>query len=277
MTLRLTILCENSVGRPLGLIGEHGFACFLQTPSGDFLFDTGSGLGIDTNAELLNLELANLQGIILSHGHYDHVGGLAKVLARTGPINVYAHPDLFSPRVSLAGAKPRQIGVPYSREQLEQLGARFHFSREAVDLTPELMISGEIPRTTDFELGDPNLCCADPNGIMHPDPLADDLSLFIKTDQGLTVLLGCAHAGLINILEYARQLTEGQDLHTVVGGTHLMFYDDQQFRQTLERLDGYHIERLGAAHCTGLQQASRLATHFGERFFFASVGTVLEI
>ncbi|MDT8421817.1 MAG: MBL fold metallo-hydrolase [Desulfuromonadales bacterium] len=277
MTLRLTILCENSVGRPLGLIGEHGFACFLQTPSGDFLFDTGSGLGIDTNADLLNLELADLRGIILSHGHYDHVGGLAKVLARTGPINVYAHPDLFSPRVSLAGEPPRQIGVPDSREQLEQLGARFLFSRAAVELTPELTISGEIPRTTDFEQGDPNLCCADPNGIMRPDPLADDLSLFIKTARGLTVLLGCAHAGLINILDYARQLTGEKSLHTVVGGTHLLFYDDMQFRLTLERLEGFNIERLGAAHCTGLQQAARLAAHFGDKFFFAAVGTALEI
>lgn len=277
MSLRLTILCENSVGRPLGLIGEHGFACHLETPSGNYLFDTGGGLGIETNARLLNLDLTALKGIILSHGHYDHVGGLPKVLAQTGPIDVFAHPDLFKPRFSLGETENRAIGVPNSRKELEQLGARFLFSKAPVELTPQLTISGEIPRVTDFEIGDPKLCCTGDSNSLHPDPLADDLSLLIKTEQGTSVLLGCAHAGLINILEYARALTEQQDLHTVVGGTHLMFYDDIQFRRTLERLDGYRIARLGAAHCTGLPQAASLSAHFGNRFFFASVGCTLEV
>jgi len=277
MTVRLTILCENSVGRPLGLIGEHGFSCHLETPSGNYLFDTGSGLGIAANARLLNLKLNDLQGIVLSHGHYDHVGGLSKVLAQTGPIDVYAHPELFIPRYSLAGSEQRVIGVPDSQTELEQLGARFQFSKDPVELTPELVISGEIARTTDFENGDPKLCCAGKDGILNPDPLADDLSLLINTEQGLSVLLGCAHAGLINILEHARSLSGQQDIHAIVGGTHLMFYDDLQFQQTLERLDGYQIEKLGAAHCTGLPQAARLAEHFKDRFFFASVGSTLEI
>lgn len=277
MSIKLTILCENSVGRPLGLIGEHGFACHLETPSGNFLFDTGGGLGIETNARLLDLDLKSLRGIILSHGHYDHVGGLPKVLAQTGSIDVYAHPDLFKPRVSLGGKKERDIGVPNSREALEELGARFRFSSAPVELTPELTISGKIPRITDFEQGDSNLCCMGSDGSYHPDPLADDLSLLIKTERGISVLLGCAHSGLINILEHVRARTGRQDLHAVVGGTHLMFYDDQQFKKTLQRLDSYRIRKIGASHCTGLPQAARLAAHFGERFFFASVGSTLEI
>jgi 7,8-dihydropterin-6-yl-methyl-4-(beta-D-ribofuranosyl)aminobenzene 5'-phosphate synthase len=277
MSLRITILCENSVGRPLGLIGEHGFACHLETSSGNYLFDTGGGLGIATNARLLNLDLKNLQGVILSHGHYDHAGGLPKVLAQSGPIDIYAHPDLFTPRVSLSGNNRREIGVPQTREELEKLGARFHLRSKPVKLTPELLLSGEIPRITDFEQGDTKLCCPGNDGSVHPDPLADDLSLFIQTEQGLTVLLGCAHAGLINILEHARKLTDTQDIHSVVGGTHLMFYDDDQFRKTLKHLDQYNIDKLGAAHCTGLPQASRLAAHFGDRFFFASVGCTLKV
>lgn len=277
MTLRLTILCENSVGRPLGLLGEHGFACHLQTPAGDYLFDTGSGLGIETNARLLNLDLGALKGIILSHGHYDHVGGLKQVLAHTGPIDVYAHPDLFTERVSTAAAQPRSIGVPHSRSELEQLGARFHFNRAPVELTEELLISGEIPRVTSFEQGDSNLCRVDADGSFHPDPLADDQSLFIRTEKGLTVLLGCAHAGLINILEQARHLTGEQKIHCVLGGTHLMFYDEAQLEQTLQRLDGYAIDKLGAAHCTGLSRAARLAAHYGERFFFATVGSSVAV
>ena len=277
MGLRLTVLCENSVGRPLGLIGEHGFACHLETPSGNYLFDTGGGLGIETNARLLNLDLAALKGIILSHGHYDHAGGLPAVLARTGPIDVYAHPELFTPRFSLGESGRRAIGVPQTREALEQLGARFRFSAEPLELTPQLTLSGTIPRITAFERGDPKLCRVAAGGALQPDPLADDLSLLISTEQGLSVLLGCAHAGLINILEHARTLTGQRQLHTVVGGTHLMFHDESQFRQTLQRLADYRLARLGAAHCTGLPQAARLAAQFGERFFFASVGCTLDV
>lgn len=277
MKLRLTILCENSVGRPLGLIGEHGFSCHLETPAGNYLFDTGSGLGIETNARLLNINLEELQGIILSHGHYDHVGGLPQILIQTGPIDVYGHPDMFKPRYSVSGEQKREIGIPHNRSYLEQLGARFHLSSESVELAPGLVISGEIPRTTDFEQGDANLCCPAEDGSLQPDKLKDDLSLYITTEQGLTVLLGCAHAGVINILKHARILSGEQNIHSVIGGTHLMFYDDNQFQQTLEQLDSYGIEKLGAAHCTGLQQAAKLAAHFGERFFFASAGCTVEI
>jgi len=277
MKPRLTIVCENSIGRPLGLIGEHGFACHLETEHGNYLFDTGSGLGIMTNVKLLDLDLKDLRGIILSHGHYDHAGGLKKVLELTGPIDIYAHPKLFTPRFSNSNEGQREIGVPFPQKELERMGACFHFSKKPVELTPELVISGEIPRTTDFEQGDSRLCCRDQDGSLSPDPLADDLSLLIKTDNGLSVLLGCAHAGLINTLKQTLNLTGMQDLHAVIGGTHLMFCDDSQFQQTLEQLDNYQIKKLGAAHCTGLPQAAKLAAHFGERFFFASAGCSLDL
>ncbi|HKJ04234.1 MAG TPA: MBL fold metallo-hydrolase [Geopsychrobacteraceae bacterium] len=277
MSTRLTVVCENSVGGPLGLIGEHGLACHLATTQGNYLFDTGSGLGIITNAKLLGLNLKELRGIIISHGHYDHAGGLKKVLELTGPIDVYAHPGLFTPRFSISETEQREIGVPHRQKELEQLGARFHFDREAVELTPELTITGEIPRLTGFERGDHRLCCTDKDGGLIPDPLADDLSLLIRTDKGLSVLLGCAHAGLINILKHTLNLTGEHELHAVIGGTHLMFCDDRQLQITLEQLDNYQIKKLGAAHCTGLPQAAKLAAHLGERFFFASAGCSLEL
>lgn len=105
MTIRLTILCENSVAIPFGVIGEHGFACFVETPDGNYLFDTGQGFGIVQNSLALNKDLRSINAVMISHGHYDHTGGLPEVLKLKGEVNVYGHPDIFAKESGLQGIK----------------------------------------------------------------------------------------------------------------------------------------------------------------------------
>ena len=95
MPIKFTILCENSVGVPFSAVGEHGFACFIESDSGNYLFDTGQGLGILQNAAVLNKDLSSIKAIMISHGHYDHTGGLPQVLQRCGRVPVYAHKGNF--------------------------------------------------------------------------------------------------------------------------------------------------------------------------------------
>jgi len=268
---RLTILCENSVRPMAGLIGEHGFACYVETPDGNYLFDTGQGLGLIQNAVVLKKSLSDLKAVLLSHGHYDHTGGLPDVLRRTGPIDIYGHPDLFLPRYR----ENRFIGVPHRREYLEAMGARFVLSKEMTEVAPGLWLTGEVPRRTPFEQGDPLMtvtCCG---GSVH-DELLDDLSLVIDSAQGLILVLGCAHAGLVNIMEHVLEKTGKDGFYAIIGGTHLGFADDAQFEQTLRALDNYRVAKLGVSHCTGLPHAARLQAILGDRFFFGSVGSVLE-
>jgi len=279
MSIRLTILCENNVDKvsPYGLLGEHGFACHLQTPAGNFLFDTGGGLTIMNNAQLLGIDFTKLQGIMFSHGHFDHTGGLKQVLEKTGEIPIYAHPDLFSEHFSQNSGKLTKIGVPWPRAELEQMGAEFIFSAEPYEVAPGLTLSGDVPRLSAVETGDPNLLSIDKSGQQVPDPLHDDLSLFISTDKGLVILLGCAHAGLINIIDHAIKVTGQNKIYMVIGGTHLKFCSDEQMEETLNKLEELNVEKIGTSHCTGLRGARILADRFGDKFFFASVGTVLDI
>lgn len=274
MSIRLTILCENSVERvsPGGLIGEHGFACHLQTGQGNYLFDTGGGLSIINNSSALEVNLQNLQGIIFSHGHLDHTGGLQQVLQQLDRVPVYAHPDLFVQRHSSNGNQLRSIGIPWQKEPLEQMGADFRLDRASQEITADLTLSGEIPRINEFETGDQNLVIISADGQQATDPLADDLSLFINSKNGLVILLGCAHAGLLNIIEQARKVTGQKKIHMLIGGTHLKFSSEAQLANTLDQLETFAIDRIGVSHCTGLQQAQKLAERFGERFFFATVG-----
>lgn len=278
MNCKLTILCENTVERvnPVGLIGEHGFACHLQADQGAYLFDTGGGLALLHNSKLLGIELAQLQGVILSHGHRDHSGGLQQLLEITGAIPIYAHPELFIQRHSSNGGELRAASIPWRQAELEQHGGIFQLSAAPQKITPQLTASGEIPRL-EAVVGDPNLIVMAADGCQKTDPIADDQSLFISTRQGLVILLGCAHAGLFNIIEHAIAITGQGKIRLLFGGTHLKFCSAQQMETTLDRLQSYQIESIGAAHCTGLQAAQKMAQRFGERFFYASVGTEIDL
>lgn len=277
MTTRLTILCENTAGIPFGAIGEHGFACFVETPDGNYLFDTGQGFGIVPNSLTLNKDLRSINAVMISHGHYDHTGGLPAVLRLRGSVDVYAHPDIFSERVWSSGDQSRFVGIPYRRVYLESLGANFRLGNELVTVGPGIFLTGEIARHSTFEKGDSAMTAILPNGdTIHPDPLKDDLSLIVDTSKGLILVLGCAHAGLINIIEYVLAQTGRDRIHAIIGGTHLGFSSDEQFEETLQVIDRYQIERIGVSHCTGLPRAAMLHAQLGDRFFFGSVGTTLE-
>ena len=278
MTTRLTILCENSAGVPFRVIGEHGFACFVETPDGNYLFDTGQGYGIVQNALALNKDLHSIRAIMISHGHYDHTGGLPAVLQLRGKVDVYGHPDIFAKRVWSSGDQSRFVGIPYRRVYLESLGANFQLGIGLVKVGPGVLLTGEIPRRNSFETGDDTMSAILPNGgMIHPDPLKDDLSLIVDSPAGLVLVLGCAHAGMINIIEYALEQTGRDHIHAIIGGTHLGFSSDEQFAETLKVIDHYQIERIGVSHCTGLPRAAMLHAKLGERFFFGNVGTTLEL
>ncbi|OQY00478.1 MAG: MBL fold metallo-hydrolase [Desulfobacteraceae bacterium 4572_130] len=272
--MKITILCENYVGLPLGVIGEHGFACYIETRQGNYLFDTGQGFGIVQNSLILKKDLSKIDGIIISHGHYDHTGGLDKVLSISGKKNIYAHPDIFIKR--FWGEK--FIGIPFNQTYLESLGADFKFNKDLVEIEKELYLTGEIPRLNEFEKGDLNMYAIDKNkNIIKPDPIQDDLSLLIDSPKGLIIILGCAHAGMINIINYAIKKLNKDKIYAIIGGTHLGFSSDAQFKETLNVIDEYKIELVGVSHCTGLPKASLLHSKLKDKFFFGSIGTTLEI
>ncbi len=277
MELRITVLCENSVLVHYGAVGEHGFAAFVETPNGNFLFDTGQGKGIVTNSLLLNKDLSSIKYLIISHGHYDHTLGIPQVLMHKSPLKIIAHPDIFVNRFWKKPDMTKFIGIPFKKEFLESLGAQFEFHKDFTQIDENVYITGEVPRNPEFEMVDPYMKIKLENGEYVQDYIKDDLSVIIKTSKGLVILLGCAHAGIVNIINYAIEQTGIDKIYAVVGGTHLGLADEKQIQKTLEIIDKYKIEKLGASHCTGLQIGAKLANMLKERYFFASVGSILEI
>ena len=146
-----------------------------------------------------------------------------------------------------------------------------------VEVGPGVFLTGEIPRKSEFETGDANMIACLANGEkIQPDPLKDDLSLIIDSAKGLILVLGCAHAGMINIIEYAMAKMNRDKIHAIIGGTHLGFSTEEQFDETLKVIDKYQIDYLGVSHCTGLPKASLLHAKLKDRFFFGTVGSTLE-
>jgi 7,8-dihydropterin-6-yl-methyl-4-(beta-D-ribofuranosyl)aminobenzene 5'-phosphate synthase len=273
---RITILCENSAGPLSGTLGEHGFAALVEHDSGALLFDTGQGATLIGNARRMNKDLDRVAMVALSHGHYDHTGGLLPLLQACGSKEIYAHPDVFVPRYRVKdNGESIAIGMPYARELLADAGAAFNLGREFREIAPGMFLTGEVPRLASFEQGDHGLFL-DTAGTVA-DPINDDQSLIIRTDNGLVLLLGCCHAGIVNTVELAVARTGVAKIVAIIGGTHLGFCGAQQLEETLGRLHSYRIQKFCAGHCTGFSASARLHREFPGKFHPANVGYTLEV
>lgn len=280
MECRITVLCENTV-QGLGFLGEHGFAAFIETPGENILFDTGQGFSLVQNSLRLRKDLGSVSKAVVSHGHVDHTGGLPAFLGVKGPCPIVAHPDIFSERFVLMQApggeeKPMSVGMPWPQAYLTTRGARFEWQKEFSEIAPNVFVTGEVPRKTLFELGSPKFFVSR-DGARTPDPFLDDFSMILKTSLGLIIVLGCAHAGVVNILNHAIDRTGENRIYAILGGTHLGLSPKPQFDPTIKALREFDIKMLAVSHCTSQEPIARLAAEFGDKFAFGRVGFVLEV
>lgn len=276
--ISIQVLVENTASGH-GMLAEHGLAFWIDTGACRLLFDTGQGLAavLRNNADKLGVRLERTDVIVLSHGHFDHTGGLPGVLTVTYAPGLYAHPAAFDAKyVRSDDGAARQIGIPsLSKAAVEE--ERIDgpiWTDKPTEVCEGVWVTGEVPRVTDFEdTGGPFFLDEE---LRRPDPLVDDQAVFFESAEGTVVLLGCAHAGVINTLLHVRQLTGNRPVHTLMGGMHLGQASRTRMQRTVEAFRQLNIKRLGPAHCTGRTATAELWSAFPGRCFPCEVGASLE-
>lgn len=273
--LRITVLAENTAGGR-NLLAEHGLALWVEVDDQRLLFDTGQGAVLAHNAGHLGVPLQRTDSIVLSHGHYDHSGGLDQVLDAAPQAAVYAHPAALEPKYGRhRDGTSRDIGMPQpARSTLDDHADQWIRTVQPTEIGHGVLVTGEIPRRTEYEdTGGPFFL---DRQCRQPDLLWDDQAIVIDTARGTVGLVGCSHAGIINTLEHVRELTDGRPIHAVVGGMHLATASRNRMDRTIDRLRQFDVQRLGPAHCTGPAPTAALWHAFPEKCSACAVGTRME-
>jgi 7,8-dihydropterin-6-yl-methyl-4-(beta-D-ribofuranosyl)aminobenzene 5'-phosphate synthase len=243
----ITTLVDNAVNRS-GLMAEHGLSVLLEMEDETILFDTGQCLALIHNAAEMGIDLSKIGKIVLSHGHSDHTGGLGDALKASGGADVYGHSNLFDERYSKTRCEQRSIGIPYTRECLQLRGAELHLSKAPIQVTQSIQTTGEIKRQTDFETIHKRLCVIR-DGMLVRGDLLDDLSVIVAGQEGVAVILGCGHSGVINTLIQVRKMIGYTPISMVIGGIHLMDSATGIIDRTIRELKRFDIGKLARPLC----------------------------
>ncbi|MFB3779450.1 MAG: MBL fold metallo-hydrolase [Bryobacteraceae bacterium] len=274
--LQVTVLADNSAGAP-GLLAEHGLSVLIEADGRRILFDTGQGTALPANLTALNLDLAPLDAVVLSHGHYDHTGSLSYVLREADPPAVFLHPAALDNKYAKRETLPhRSIGIPGpSRIALDAARSRIVWTRAATEIAPGIWCTGEIPRRhTAEQTAGYFFLDAD---CREPDPLVDDQALAVETERGLVVIAGCAHSGVMNTLDHVTALGGRQDVLALIGGLHLGQAPHAQLEATGNAIERRNIRILAPCHCTGAAAQAYLRGRFHTRVREAGAGIRLTI
>ncbi len=256
---------------------EHGLAILIEADNKKILFDTGqSGEVLFYNIEQLNIDLTNLDAVVLSHGHYDHTGGLNAVLKKANNTNIYVHPDVFRKKYLKIKRSYKYRGIPFDQDTLRR-NNNFILSKTPIEIFKGIKATGEIPRPSEYEQV-PDKFQLKKNDKYIKDEILDDQALILETNKGIWVVLGCTHSGIINTLSYVNEITGDSKITGIIGGTHLKDADDLRLKVTVKVLKYYNVEQIWLSHCTGIEAFNYLRAKLGsEKVFFNSSGQVLEI
>ncbi|MBN2378135.1 MAG: MBL fold metallo-hydrolase [Sedimentisphaerales bacterium] len=275
--IKITILVDNTSNHPT-LLAEHGWAVWIEDENHKILFDTGCSGVIQANAKVLGIDLSKADAIVLSHGHNDHSGGLMQLLDKNNQAKIYLHPDSLKPRYSCHSDKSvRNIGMPaltHLHLSQPQFHERIKWTTQPTEVLPGYLVTGPIRRLAEFEdVGGPFFQDAFQT---EPDLILDDQALYFNSAQGLVVILGCAHAGVVNTLHYIADLTGQMDFFTVLGGMHLLVASPERIENTIKAFRVHNVQQIGTAHCTGAKATAKLWEALPDKCFACSVGTQIE-
>lgn len=235
--MKITALVENNTKRD-DLLVEHGVSFLIEAGNKKILFDVGSTDKFLKNAEGLSISLDDIDCVALSHGHYDHVGGLEYLQNKT----VYVHPDIFIPKYDLENGECEFAGFPRARE---------YYQNDFIEIKETLALYPNIKLHVDFKKPEISSFRLKVKNDYVPDLFTDELALSVNTPQGLVIVTGCAHSGIINIIEKVLADSDNKNIYALLGGFHLASLSQEATEEIAKKIENYNIKKIGISHCTG--------------------------
>ena len=266
--VHINVIVDNTTSHA-GFVAEHGLSLWIEYQGKKILFDTGQSNAVISNAKKLGIDLAKTDAIVLSHGHYDHTGGLPYVLEVATKAKIYLHPSAVEPKFSKKKSSVKHIGMPESAKKILEK-RNVIWTEKPTDLFFDVEVTGQVPRINDFEDVGGHFFLDE--NYQNPDCLIDEQSLFIESTRGMIVVLGCAHAGVVNILDYISQLTGYKQIYAVIGGMHLLNADKTRIENTIDAFNKFDVQKLVLLHCTGQDVMENFKSVFGDRCIVSGAG-----
>lgn len=277
MNLKITTLIENKPDTNLELYYEHGLSLYIEAGEVEILFDTGQSGDFIKNAELLKVDLGNLDYVLLSHGHYDHSGGFEKFTDKfKESYKLIVGKDFFDSKYKLTeeGAY-KYNGNSFNEDFINKNNISIDYIKEDMYYISEnIIVFSNFQCGNNFELLNPKFKIKH-NDKYILDKFLDEIAFAVKVDKGLVVIVGCSHVGIVNILETIMKRTN-IPIYGVVGGTHLVEADALRLNKTIDFFKKNDIKVLRMSHCTGEEAVERIKLEFGERFKYNNTGKVID-
>ena len=278
MEVRITTLIENNMDDHSQLIYEHGLSLYIEADGKKILFDTGESGAFVDNAKSLNIDLQSLDFCIISHGHYDHSGGVKKFISEMKIVPPFVVGDeFFRPKYKTTDVPGfKYNGNSFDEEFMENNQISLRKIKEGVVyLTEKIIVFHHFSRDTDYEKRNNRFFIKEHEEYI-PDNFDDEIALGMITKKGLVVIVGCSHVGIVNILKtISKRVTI--PIYAVIGGTHLIEADEQRIRHTIEAFKEMDIQLLALSHCTGEEGIRLIREEREEQFLYNNTGNVIEI
>jgi 7,8-dihydropterin-6-yl-methyl-4-(beta-D-ribofuranosyl)aminobenzene 5'-phosphate synthase len=279
MGIRITTLMENSLGEHSGLSVEHGLSFLIETATTKVLFDTGRSGNFLLNAEKLKLDLAQVEHVVLSHGHYDHTGGLRSFINKrmSDSYKLWVGNGFFRSKLAKFGPSHQYLGNDFDEEYLKKMGLDYEvIAKDIHEIAKDVwLVTNFLPQTPPKELNPRFVVIDEISGEEIVDDFHDEVLLVLKTENGLVVLVGCSHPGILSMIETVAQRFS-EPIYALLGGTHLIEADDITVTRALADFKERGIALLGISHCTGERAVCR-AEKESYGFFKNCTGTSIII
>ncbi|MGB9780266.1 MBL fold metallo-hydrolase [Caldanaerobacter sp.] len=268
--MEVQVLIENVVFTK-NLVAEHGLSLLLKKGDKEIVVDTGQSGNFIKNCNLMGIDIDRIKKVVLTHGHYDHIGGLESLIKRRPDVKIYAHKNILDKKYALRkSGKLEEIGFDSSFYQMHRDNFVLIERDTEIEEGFHVITNTEVKYNNEFTTKN---FFTEKDGQKVPDKFLDEVFVVVEEDDSINVVTGCSHAGILNIIETAKNRFKGKNIKSLIGGFHLRGMKEEEIRDIAEKIEEYGVKRVLTGHCTGIDEYSILKSVLKDSISYLSTSS----